>query len=481
MNIISSFFENPRSIIVAAALIGLASPALARGTPDGFADLAERLMPAVVNISTSQTVDSSATPPGQPPFNDFFEEFFRQRQEPGQAPSRRKVSSLGSGFVIDPNGIIITNNHVIEEADEIVVNFSDGSKYDAEVIGRDPKTDIAVLKVKADKNLPFVPMGKSSTARVGDWVIAIGNPFGLGGSLSAGVISAINRDINAGPYDSFIQTDAAINRGNSGGPLFNLDGEVIGVNSAIISPSGGSVGIGFSIPADLANSVIAQLRKFGETRRGWLGVRIQAVTDDLAESLGLNKARGALVSEVSDDGPAKKGGIRVGDVIVRFNGKDVPQMRDLPRIVADTEINKSVKVEVIRRGKSKTLTIVTGRLEEPLAEKTDTKPEKQTTSKDNVTVQGLTLGDIDDTVRERFQIDPKVKGAVLLKVASDSHAAEKGLRPGDVISEVEQAKTNSAAEVAKAFKRARDDGMEKVLLLVTSRAGIRYVVIKLTP
>ena len=210
-------------------------------------------------------------------------------------------------------------------------------------------------------------------------------------------------------------------------------------------------------------------------------MRIQAVTDDLAESLGLNKARGALVSEVSDDGPAKKGGIRVGDVIVRFNGKDVPQMRDLPRIVADTEINKSVKVEVIRRGKSKTLTIVTGRLEEPLAEKTDTKPEKQTTSKDNVTVQGLTLGDIDDTVRERFQIDPKVKGAVLLKVASDSHAAEKGLRPGDVISEVEQAKTNSAAEVAKAIKRARDDGMEKVLLLVTSRAGIRYVVIKLTP
>ena len=211
-------------------------------------------MPAVVNISTSQTVDTSATPPGQPPFNDFFEEFFRQRQDP-QAPSRRKVSSLGSGFVIDPEGIIITNNHVIEEADEIVVNFSDGSKFDATVIGRDPKTDIAVLKIKADKDLPFVPMGNSSAARVGDWVIAIGNPFGLGGSLSAGVISAINRDINAGPYDSFIQTDAAINRGNSGGPLFNLDGEVIGVNSAIISPSGGSVGIGFSIPADLASSV----------------------------------------------------------------------------------------------------------------------------------------------------------------------------------------------------------------------------------
>ena len=272
-------------------------------------------------------------------------------------------------------------------------------------------------------------MGNSSAARVGDWVIAIGNPFGLGGSLSAGVISAINRDINAGPYDSFIQTDAAINRGNSGGPLFNLDGEVIGVNSAIISPSGGSVGIGFSIPADLVSSVIAQLRKFGETRRGWLGVRIQAVTDDLAESLGLDKPRGALVSEVSEDGPAKKGGIRVGDVIVRFNGTDVPQMRDLPRIVADTEINKKVKVEVIRRGKSKTLTIVTGRLEEPLVQKTDAEPKEQENNSDNLSVQGLTLADIDDALRERFQIDPKVKGAVLLKVASDSHAAERACGP----------------------------------------------------
>ena len=480
MTIISSFFRHSRSVIVAAALLGLATPVLARGVPDGFADLAERLMPAVVNISTSQTVDTNATPPGQPPFNDFFEEFFRQRQDP-QAPSRRKVSSLGSGFVIDPEGIIITNNHVIEEADEIVVNFSDGSKYDATVIGRDPKTDIAVLKIKADKALPFVPMGNSSSARVGDWVIAIGNPFGLGGSLSAGGISAINRDINAGPYDSFIQTDAAINRGNSGGPLFNLDGEVIGVNSAIISPSGGSVGIGFSIPADLASSVIAQLRKFGETRRGWLGVRIQAVTDDLAESLGLDKPRGALVSEVSEDGPAKKGGIRVGDVIVRFNDTDVPQMRDLPRIVADTEINKKVKVEVIRSGKSKTLTIVTGRLEEPLAQKIDAEPEEQENKSDNLRVQGLTLADIDDALRERFQLDPKVKGAVLLKVASDSNAAEKGLRPGDVISEVEQRETKGAAEVVKAINDAAGDGMKKALLLVTSRAGIRYVVIDLMP
>ena len=324
-------------------------------------------------------------------------------------------------------------------------------------------------------------MGNSSAARVGDWVIAIGNPFGLGGSLSAGVISAINRDINAGPYDSFIQTDAAINRGNSGGPLFNLDGEVIGVNSAIISPSGGSVGIGFSIPADLASSVIAQLRKFGETRRGWLGVRIQAVTDDLAESLGLDKPRGALVSEVSEDGPAKKGGIRVGDVIVRFNGTDVPQMRDLPRIVADTEISKKVKVEVIRRGKSKTLTIVTGRLEEPLVQKTEAEPKEQENTSDNLSVQGMTLADIDDALRERFQIDPKVKGAVLLKVASDSHAAENGLRSGDVISEVEQLETKSAEEVVKAIDSAASEGMKKVLLLVTSRSGIRYVVIELTP
>ena len=309
-------FENALtrfSLIMALCLAPLLmTPAQARPIV-GFADLAEKLTPAVVNISTSQTVEQRRSRgPGQPPFDRFFEDFFNQRRGGGKAPSQ-KVSSLGSGFVVDPKGIIITNNHVIEEADEITVTFSDGSKLDAELIGRDPKTDLAVLKVSSKKRLPYVPLGDSDKARVGDWVIAIGNPFGLGGSLSAGVISAINRDINAGPYDSFIQTDAAINRGNSGGPLFNMKGEVIGVNSAIISPSGGSVGIGFSIPSNLAKTVTAQLQNFGETRRGWLGVRIQQVTDELADGLSLGAARGALVSEISPDGPAEKGGVKVGD------------------------------------------------------------------------------------------------------------------------------------------------------------------------
>ena len=270
------------------AIVAFAHVAAAQNMPQSFADIVEDLMPAVVNISISTTVQN---PPGiqMSPFEDFFEEFMeRDEKEP---PKKRRVSSLGSGFVIDPSGIVITNNHVVENAEEIIVNFSNGEKFKAELLGRDPKTDLAVLKVITDKKLPFVKFGDNTKARVGDWVIAIGNPFGLGGSLSVGVISAINRDINSGPYDSYIQTDAAINKGNSGGPLFNLDGEVIGVNTAIISPTGGSVGIGFSIPADMAQIVIMQLREYGETRRGWLGVRIQRITEDLAESLGLSKPK----------------------------------------------------------------------------------------------------------------------------------------------------------------------------------------------
>lgn len=454
----------------------------ARPAPDGFADLAERLMPAVVNISTSQTVQQRRSRgPGAPPFNDFFEEFFNQRRGGPSQPESRKVSSLGSGFVVDPKGIIITNNHVIEEADEITINFADGSKLPAELIGRDPKTDLAVLKVESKKRLPFVPLGDSEKARVGDWVIAIGNPFGLGGSLSAGIISAINRDINAGPYDSFIQTDAAINRGNSGGPLFNMKGEVIGVNSAIISPSGGSVGIGFSIPSNLATSVIGQLRQYGETRRGWLGVRIQAVTDELAESLSLGAARGALVSEVSPDGPADKGGVKVGDVIVTFDGKEVPTMRDLPRIVAETKIDKPVSVEVIRRGKSKKLSVVTGRLDEPdLAKATQNNDAPKKNGNGEYMHSGLTLQNINPQSRRDFELGDKASGALVVDVDRSSAAFEAGIRAGDVIAEIDQQAVGSAKTAVEALQRAKKNGRKSVLIFVQSRGTVRFIALPLS-
>jgi len=477
-------FENALtrfSLIMALCLAPLLmTPAQARPIV-GFADLAEKLTPAVVNISTSQTVEQRRSRgPGQPPFDRFFEEFFNQRRGGGKAPSQ-KVSSLGSGFVVDPKGIIITNNHVIEEADEITVTFSDGSKLDAELIGRDPKTDLAVLKVSSKKRLPYVPLGDSDKARVGDWVIAIGNPFGLGGSLSAGVISAINRDINAGPYDSFIQTDAAINRGNSGGPLFNMKGEVIGVNSAIISPSGGSVGIGFSIPSNLAKTVTAQLQNFGETRRGWLGVRIQQVTDELADGLSLGAARGALVSEISPDGPAEKGGVKVGDVIVKFDGKPVPTMRDLPRIVAETKIDKPVQVEVIRRGKSRMLKIVTGRLEEASTKPAvEERPQEKARTTDDVSYLGITVQSLSRENRQRFGLADDVIGAVIIDVTRNSAAFEAGIRPGDVVSEIDQKQVGSAKAAVDALKAAKKSGRNSVLAFIRSGETVRFIAIPLS-
>ena len=466
-------------IIFSLMVAPLVSTAAIARPAGGFADLAERLTPAVVNISTSQKVKQRRSRgPDQPPFDRFFEEFFDQRRG-GQAPSQ-KVSSLGSGFVVDPKGIIITNNHVIEEADEITVTFWDGAKLDAKLIGRDPKTDLAVLKVTSKKPLPFVPLGNSDKARVGDWVIAIGNPFGLGGSLSAGIISAINRDINAGPYDSFIQTDAAINRGNSGGPLFNMQGEVIGVNSAIISPSGGSVGIGFSIPSNLAKTVTAQLQSFGETRRGWLGVRIQQVTEELAEGLSLGKARGALVSEISPDGPAEKGGLKVGDVIVRFDDKPVPTMRDLPRIVAETAIDKPVQVEVFRRGKSRMLEIVTGRLEEVSTKADSQGPiQEKASSDDDESFIGLTMQSLNRENRIRFGLGDDIIGAVIVDVERDSAAFEAGLRPGDVVSEIDQRAIGSAKGAVDALQAAKRSGRNSVLAFIRSTENVRFIAIPL--
>ncbi len=365
-----------------AALIGITSTlplsvdAYAKG-PESVADLAEGLLDAVVNISTSQTIAGTEGPSTVPmpqlpegsPFQDFFDEFFKNGpggQGGGGGQNSRKAQSLGSGFVVDAvEGIIITNNHVIADADEITANFTDGTKLTAKLVGTDPKTDIAVLKVDTKgKTLKAVKFGDSDKARIGDWVMAIGNPFGLGGTVTVGIISARNRDISSGPYDRFIQTDAAINRGNSGGPLFNMDGEVIGINSAIISPTGGSIGLGFSIPTELAQGVVAQLRQFGETRRGWLGVRIQPVTDDIAESLGMTKAEGALIAGVIKPGPVADGTLQAGDVVKEFNGKKIVEMRDLPRMVADTGVGQEVELLISRKGTDQRVKVKLGRLED---------------------------------------------------------------------------------------------------------------------
>ena len=347
---------------LAAAIVVLpAWPAAARG-PENIADVAEQVIDAVVNISTSQKVDARIgnmpdLPPGSP-MEEFFDEFFKNRRGQGgpgeQDHMPRRVNSLGSGFIIDPSGLVVTNNHVIADADEINVILNDGTKLPAELVGKDIKVDLALLRVHYDKPLKAVKFGDSDKLRLGEWVVAIGNPFSLGGTVTAGIVSARNRDINSGPYDNYIQTDAAINRGNSGGPLFNLNGEVIGVNTAIISPSGGSIGIGFAVPSKSAVAVIEQLRQYGEMRRGWLGVRIQQVTDDIAESLNIKPPHGALVAGIDDKGPAKPAGIEPGDVVVKFDGHDVKEMHDLPRIVADTPVGKEVDVVVIRKGKEET-------------------------------------------------------------------------------------------------------------------------------
>src|SRR6185436_18612084 len=371
------------AILTAAAIswAAFSSPAAARG-PEGIADVAEQVIDAVVNVSTKQSVDLRSggampqLPPGSP-FEEFFEEFFKNRRgqqgQPGQngqngqnnqAPTPRRVNSLGSGFIVDAAGLVVTNNHVIADADEVNVILNDGTTLKAEVVGRDQRTDLALLRVKPTKPLKAVKFGDSDKLRLGEWVIAIGNPFSLGGTVTAGIVSARNRDIQSGPYDNYIQTDAAINRGNSGGPLFNLDGEVIGVNTAIISPSGGSIGIGFAVPSKTVMPVIDQLKQFGETRRGWLGVRIQQVTDEIADSLGIKPARGALVAVVDDKGPAKPAGIEPGDVVIKFDGKEIKEMKDLPRVVADTAVGKAVPVVVVRKGKEEKKTVRLGRLDD---------------------------------------------------------------------------------------------------------------------
>src|SRR6267142_1287226 len=463
------------AIAVSALMLPtLTAPASARG-PDGIADVAERVIDAVVNISTSQNVASrnqgggggGAMPnlPNDPQLDELFRDFFNRRGQQGDnnqnrgGNTPRRVNSLGSGFIIDSAGVVVTNNHVIADADEITVILNDGSRIKAELIGKDQKTDLALLRIKTEKQLKSVKFGNSDGLRLGEWVIAIGNPFSLGGTVTAGIVSARNRDINSGPYDNYIQTDAAINRGNSGGPLFNLEGEVIGVNTAIISPSGGSIGIGFAVPSKTAVAVIDQLKNFGETRRGWLGVRIQQVTDEIAESLNLKPPRGALVAGIDEKGPAKPAGIEAGDVIVKFDGKDVKEMRDLPRIVADTPVGKQVEVLIVRKGKEETKKVMLGRLEdgEKLAAaspKKDAAPEEKSVVQKTL---GLNLANMSDDLRKRFKIKDSVKGVVITGVDSSSPASEKRLTAGDVVVEVAQEAIATAADLQKKIDQLKKD------------------------
>jgi serine protease Do len=469
------------AIFAAAAIAwpALTSSAAARG-PDNISDVAEAVIDAVVNISTKQTVDMNNNampqlPPGSP-FEEFFDEFFKNRRGQGgpngggQTP--RRVNSLGSGFIIDAAGLVVTNNHVIADADEINVILNDGTTLKAEIVGRDTKTDLALVRVKPDKPLKAVKFGDSDKLRLGEWVIAIGNPFSLGGTVTAGIVSARNRDINSGPYDNYIQTDAAINRGNSGGPLFNLNGEVIGVNTAIISPSGGSIGIGFAVPSKTVVGVIDQLREYKEVRRGWLGVRIQQMTDEIADSLNVKPTRGALIAGIDDKGPAKPAGIEPGDVIVKFDGKDIKEMRDLPKIVAETPVGKDVEVTIIRKGKEEKKTVKLGRLEDDkkvaaLTPKKDDAEEKTAVKK----ALGLDLADLTTELRNQHKIKDKVKGVLITGVDANSAAAEKHLQPGMVIAEVQQQPVASAAELQQRIEKLKKDGKKAVVLLVVTPDG----------
>jgi len=491
-----------RSTVAALAALLLVipaatAPAAARPAPDGFADLADKLLPSVVNISTTQTLkpekqkEKERATPGRPqfppgsPFEEFFKDFFNHDSPQSGRPDAkpRKATSLGSGFVIDQAGYIVTNNHVIADADEITVKLPDDTEIKAELVGKDTKTDVAILKVKTTKPLIAAKWGDSDKARVGDWVLAIGNPFGLGGSVTAGILSARQRDINSGPYDDFLQTDASINRGNSGGPMFNMDGEVIGINTAIYSPSGGSIGIGFAIPSNLAKNVAHELINESDhtVHRGWLGVRIQAVTDEIAESLGLDKAKGALVASVNENGPAQNGGVQPGDVILSFDGKAVTDMRHLPRLVAETPVDKTVPVTVWRKRKETPLQVKVGRLDETeqVAVKEAPKKAAPKDTAGTITTLGLTLSNISPELKEKFSLADDSKGVVVVDVVKDSPAAEKGLKAGDVIVEAAQEEIKSATQVAGKIDDAKKAGRKSILLLVERQGDLRFIALRL--
>lgn len=462
-----------RSPVVAAfCAVLLMIPALARPAPDSFADLSARLLPTVVNISTSQTLKPSQrnlipdVPPGSP-VEDLIKKWFGPRSS-----LPRHVSSLGSGFIIDPSGLVVTNNHVIDDADQITVTLNDGTSLPAKVIGRDDKTDLALLKINPRHPLPAAHLGDSDKARIGDWVIAIGNPFGLGSTVTAGIVSARNRNIDAGPYDEFLQTDAPINRGNSGGPLFDMNGTVVGINSAIYSPSGGSVGIGFAIPSNLARDILGQLRAFGQVRRGWVGVNIQPVTPDLAEGLGLPGPVGALVGNVTPNGPAAKAGIRTRDVIVGFDGRKIPDARELSRVAASTPIGKTVNVEVLRGRQHLNLRLTVQRLADPPKQQKSAPPKRKTSQ------LGLGLAPMNAAVRNQFQVPGGVSGVVVTDVDPDSAAYEKNMHAGDVIVAVQDQPVKTPSDVQQRIAADLKAGRHVEVLLVSRAGSLQYVALR---
>ncbi len=455
------------------------APVVARATPKSLAPLVDQVSNAVVDITTSTMIASAADdgprfPPGFP-FGDLFRDFGLPGQNGSGNAAPRRSNALGSGFVISEDGYIVTNNHVIEGADEISVEFFSGKTLDAELIGTDPKTDIALLKVRSDTPLPFVSFGNSDDARVGDWVMAVGNPLGQGFSVSAGIISARNRELS-GSYDDYLQTDAAINRGNSGGPLFNMDGQVVGVNTAILSPNGGSIGIGFSMASNVVSKVVRQLREYGETRRGWLGVKIQDVTADMAEAMGLPKPEGALVSEVPD-GPSRDAGVKAGDVIINFDKGGIRNTRDLMRRVADAPVGKKVRVVVLRDGKQQTIVVTLGRRE--LAEGEAPPRVMRAPQQVGKDLLGLTVTPLGDDLRTQMGLTRDTSGLVIKQIDETSAAYAKGLRAGDLITEVGQKPATSVSDLEDRIKEARDAGRKSLLILIRRDGEPRFVAIPL--
>jgi serine protease Do len=452
------------------------APAFARGAPESFADLAEQISPSVVNITTSAVVaaptDGAPMVPEGSPFEDFFRDFMGPHGEGGEEAQRQQA--LGSGFVISEDGFIVTNNHVIEGADEIEIEFFDKTRLKATLVGRDPKTDIALLKVESETPLPFVAFGDSDAMRVGDWVMAMGNPLGQGFSVSAGIVSARGRELS-GSYDDFLQTDAAINKGNSGGPLFNMEGQVVGVNTAILSPTGGSIGIGFSMASNVVSKVVAQLKEFGETRRGWLGVRIQDVTPDVAEAMNLSVAQGALITDVPD-GPAKDAGLMAGDVITTFNGKTVSDVRDLTRTVADSPIGEAVPVVVQREGTEMTIDVTLGRRETAEGEAVASNEQGAAPAAPReAELLGLTLKALDGPTAEELGLPAGSEGLAVVKVDAASEAAAKGLSRGDIIVEAGQRPVASLQDLNDRIDEAREGGRKSLLLLVRRGGDPRFV------
>jgi len=451
--------------------------AMPSSTYESFADLVDEISPAVVNITTSKEIGSSGTllpeiPKGSP-LEDLFRNLPNQDGLNGN-PRRRRTSALGSGFIISQTGLVVTNNHVIEQADEILIELFSGEELKATLVGSDPKTDIALLKVEYDKPLSFVKFGNSDLARVGDWVMAVGNPLGQGFSVSAGIISARNRALR-GSYDDFIQTDAAINRGNSGGPLFNMDGEVLGVNTAIISPNGGSIGIGFSMASNVVSKVVYQLEKYGETRRGWLGVSIQDVSEDIALAKELDNTNGALVTN-TPDGPAKIAGIKVADVIISFDNQLIENTRALVKIVGSTEVGKIVEVIVLRNGEKKVLEVTVGHREQVEASLINDKSMKQDLNEPlEIEVSGMVVSSLTKEWKEALKLEPDVSGVVVVSVEAESAASEKGIGAGDLIIEAGQEIVTDINEFNESLNIAKDSGKSSILLLIRSNGNQRFL------